>query len=173
MKLALNIVAFNVLWTAGVVGAGRGYGLLGPALLAAYLPLHFLLSTQRRQDLWLAAGAAVLGTLIDSAYAGAGWLEFRGTAWAPHAAPLWITALWVNFALTLNHCLKGLQGRPLLAALLGAIAAPLSYWAGAALGAAELRAPLWLGLGGIALVWLCVSPAMFETARWLNSRQTA
>ncbi len=170
MNFALNFVAFQALWTANVVGAGQGYSLLGPLLLAAYLPVHFYLSGTRKQDLWLVVIAAVAGTLIDSTYAWAGWLDFHGLGLVPHLAPLWITGLWVNFALTVNHSLRLLQGKPLLAALLGAAGVPLAYWGGTALGAATLQPPLWLALGGIALAWLLACPALFETARWLNTR---
>lgn len=170
MNFALNFAAFQALWLANVVGAGQGYSLLGPLLLAGYLPVHFYLSNTRRQDLWLVLTAAVAGTLIDSAYAWAGWLDFHGMGLLPHVAPLWITALWVNFVLTVNHSLRALQGKPLAAAMLGGGGVPLAYWGGAALGAATLHPPLWLALGGIALAWLLACPALFEAARWLNAR---
>ncbi len=170
MNPLLNFGAFQALWAASVIGTGQGLSLLGPLLLAAYLPLHFYLSPTRRQDFLLVCIAAGAGTLIDSGYVWAGWLDFNGIGLIPHLAPLWITALWINFTLTVNHCLRVLQGKPLWAAVSGAIGVPLAYWGGAALGAAQLHPPLWLSLGGVGLAWLIACPALFEAARWLNAR---
>ena len=45
--------------------------------------------------------------------------------------------MWMNFALTLNHAMAWLKGRPVVGLILGAIGGPLAYFAGAKLGAAS------------------------------------
>ncbi len=47
-------------------------------------------------------------------------------------------SLWAAFATTLNHSLRWVMHRPLVATLLGAIGGPLAYLAGAKLGALHL-----------------------------------
>ncbi|MGB7931118.1 MAG: DUF2878 domain-containing protein, partial [Gammaproteobacteria bacterium] len=54
----------------------------------------------------------------------------------------WIVAMWVLFASTLNVSLRWLRGRWMLATLLGAVAGPLAYYAGAKLGGVVITEPL-------------------------------
>ena len=89
--------------------------------------------------------ALAIGLVWDSALASLGWIRFTSGTLVEGAAPPWILGLWALFATTLNRSLAWLHGRYALAAVLGAIAGPLSYWAGARLGALELGAA---GRGG-------------------------
>ncbi len=67
--------------------------------------------------------------------------------------PLWILLLYPLFFLQMNHSLKWLIGRPALAAVLGFIFAPLSYFGGSALGGLEFSSsPLVIFLG-VGLGW--------------------
>ena len=50
-------------------------------------------------------------------------------------------SLWAAFATTLNHSLRWVARRPLIATLLGAIGGPLAYLAGAKLGAMHIAVP--------------------------------
>jgi len=68
------------------------------------------------------------------------------------------------FATTLNASLGWLAGRYRLAAALGAICGPVSYVAGARLGAIELPAHAGLSLTAIAIVWAGVMPSLL----WLR-----
>jgi hypothetical protein len=80
-------------------------------------------------------------------------------------APVWIIALWMSFALTLNHSLAWLKSHPALAALLGAIGAPLAYWAAArGWGALAFAAQPALALGMLAVAWAILAPALFWLA---------
>lgn len=168
MNPVLNIIAFHTIWVACAAGAGYGYSWAGPALLAFWLPVHFRLSPHRRADLILVVASAVFGTLVDTGYMLAGWIKFNGVTAFAGLAPLWITALWVNFALTLNHSLAFLKGRPLWSALLGAGGVPFAYYGGATLGAATLSDPAWLALAGIAAAWLFACPALSGAAQRLQ-----
>lgn len=170
MPWLLNFAAFQTLWLISAAGAANGQSLAGPLILLVWLPVHFWLSPCRKADSILVIGSALLGTLLDSSYQVLGWIDFHGTRLTPEIAPLWITTLWVNFALTLNHSLSFLQGRPLIAAVLGATGTPLAYYGGVVLGAAALTAPPWHGLIGIAACWLIACPALTITAGQLARR---
>jgi hypothetical protein len=78
-----------------------------------------------------------------------------------------MVALWANFATTLNVSMRLLRSRLLLAALFGAIGAPLAYYAGARLGAVDLVATL-PALLAIGAGWLVLCPLLFAAARRLD-----
>ncbi|OZI29266.1 hypothetical protein CEG14_21845 [Bordetella genomosp. 1] len=150
MAFWANLAGYQAVWFAAVIGAGRG--LAWPGVLAAlvFAAAHLAWTRQRRADLVLMAAAAACGLLIDGGLALAGLMQHAAAAPAvpPGGAPLWILALWCAFALTLNHSLVWLRGRPWLAAAFGAVGAPLAYL-GAARGwrAVAIETPLaWLGL---------------------------
>lgn len=65
--------------------------------------------------------------------------------------------LWLNFAMTLGASLSWLRGRYSAAALLGAAGGPVSYYAGARLGAITVAPG---GLWAIALEWLLATPLL-------------
>lgn len=162
MNGVLNFVAFQVIWVAAVAGTGAGWSLLGPALLVAWMPVHGWLSRCPRQDFLLVAGALLFGTLLDTLYQVGGLLRFNGWTLLAPLAPLWISALWVNFVLTLNHSMKWLRGRLVVAAVFGAIGGPLSYWAGVRLGAAQWVADPVFALSLIGIAWALVTPALIS-----------
>ena len=78
--------------------------------------------------------------------------------------PLWMVALWVLFASTLNCSLQWMQGRYLLAMILGAISGPLCFLAGERLGALQLNDSTWFSVGSIAVSWGLAIPAVFWIA---------
>ncbi len=162
---ALNFVSFQTVWFAAVIGAAQGHSWLGPIVFGLWALVHFRLSTCRRQDLALLVIAVVAGTLIDSVYQFAGLVEYRGWSLMTALAPLWITVLWANFALALNHSLRWLKGRIIGSVLLGAIGGPISYWAGERLGALEIAQPDWLGLVIIGVVWALITPLLTNSIR--------
>ena len=76
--------------------------------------------------------------------------------------------LWVMFALTLNSSLAFLKEQSLIiSAILGLIFGPLTYYAGAKLGAAELDASIshivWLGIA-----WMLAMPFMVFAVQHLS-----
>ena len=87
-----------------------------------------------------------IGALWDGLLARLGFLEFPSGMFLPWLAPVWIIALWVGFATTLNVSLALLQGRWYWALLFGAVGGPLAYWAGMRLGG--VRIPHDMGVTG-------------------------
>ena len=74
--------------------------------------------------------------------------------------------LWALLATTLNHCLAW-TAKPLwLCAVLGAVAGPLSYYAGQRLDAVAFPLGLWPTLIGLGVVW----GALFPTLQWLAGK---
>lgn len=156
MKLVANILGYQAVWFAAVYGAGRGA--TWPAVLAAavFAVWQLARSTQRALEIRLIGVALVLGMLLDGALAFTGLLHYSASSPAvpPGGAPVWILALWVAFALTLNQSLRWLRARPLVAVIFGALGGPLAYAAAARVaGAVTFAAPAWQPLACLAAGW--------------------
>jgi hypothetical protein len=121
---------------------------------------------QRRARMALAALAALLGFLGDSALVLTGLLSFPPQAALGWPSALWMVALWVNLALTLDSSLAWLRGRYRAAVLFGALGGPLAYAAGVRVGAAAIGPSAAVGLSAVAVVWAAAMPVLL----WLAER---
>ncbi|MBS0379427.1 MAG: DUF2878 domain-containing protein [Proteobacteria bacterium] len=156
MAALLNFAGYQAVWFCAVYGAAAGRLWPVTCALAVFVLAQLAASGLRAADLRLMGVALALGLALDGALAGSGILHYAAAAPAlpPGGAPLWILALWVAFALTLNHSLRYLAGRAWLAAALGALGGPLAYLAAARLsGAVQFPAPAYPALAALAAGW--------------------
>ncbi|WP_337880805.1 DUF2878 domain-containing protein [Rheinheimera sp.] len=158
MRLVLNSCLFNLCWFACVYW---GNGVAG--LVLVWACMHLWLSPAAKTEAALLFGVTCTGVLVDSLWMLGSVLVFPGQ---PTLLPFWLVMLWLAFAMTLNGYLSLLKGKVLLQSLTGAVAGPLSYWAGQQLGAVEFGLPLSWVLPLLGLVWALLLPAFF----WLNQR---
>ena len=174
MNVWLNMVLYQATWLAAVAGAGHGLWWPGLGVLAVFAALQLSLGPWRRADACLFVGVSLLGFVLDSTFAQLGLMQFQAAVPWPGFAPVWMVALWTSFALTLNHSLAFLQGRPLLAALLGAIGAPLAYWA-AGRGWHAVAFPLGVApmFGTTAIAWALLMPLLSRVALRLRALDAA
>jgi Protein of unknown function (DUF2878) len=165
-RLAMNVLAFQAAWLGTVGGAAVGRPWIGPVAAVAVVACHVAIAAQPRRELGAIVAAAALGTAWDIVPAALGLIEYRGGVAALGGAPLWIAALWLAFATTLNVSLRWLRTRRVLAIALGAVFGPLCYQAGAALGALQLVEP-YAALGVQAVAWAVLLPlAVAMAARY-------
>lgn len=125
-----NLIGFNVCWLGLVI-----YGNDFIVVAFAWLVAHFYFTKQRFQEMLVVLSVTVLGSLVDS------FLSFQGVfIFQPESLiiPWWLLILWLCFSATLNHSLKFLTKYTYLPLVVGAIFPPLSYLAGAKLGAVSL-----------------------------------
>ena len=172
MSLFLNFAMFYVGWFSCVVGAARGRLWLGPAVAAALLIVHLALTPGRATEARLILIAGFFGFAVDTALASAGLFAFTQTSVAPWLSPLWMVALWMLFAATLNSSMSWLAGCYGLAAVLGALFGPVSYAAGARLGAIDLPDRWIASLAGVAVVWAFAMPTLLVLRDWLSTTAT-
>ncbi len=163
-QLLLNFIAFQIGWFACVWGAAHDMAVAGTVVAALVVALHLFCAARPGEELKLVAAAILIGALLDSAVLATGVLQFHTGAFIAGVAPHWILALWALFATTLNVSLSWLRGRWLLAAVLGAIAGPLSYWGGAKLGAVVLVQPL-PAVVAMAIEWAIAMPLLMRLAQ--------
>jgi hypothetical protein len=165
-----NALVFQIGWFLCV--AGGDVIALGAALIG--LLIHGIVGPCRPVE-WLCIGlAALLGIMLDSALHSLGVLQFN--AFDGYGVPLWLVALWLLFASTLNSSLRWLQTRPLWAAACGVFVVPLSYWAGTRLGADGVGAASFglatpVALAILALAWGLLLPLLSAMMRLAATRR--
>jgi hypothetical protein len=159
-KRLLNFICFEVGWFACAIGAARGMPLLGPIAVAVLVVLQLPLVPAPTRQVRFVLVATLLGWSIDSALTKAGVLSFPSGAEGWLLCPLWMAALWANFAGALHLCLDWLRGHYAIASILGALGGPLAYYGGQSLGAIHLGDPVALSLVVIAVEWAVVTPGL-------------
>ena len=157
-----NAIWFQSTWFLTVLGRDS----LLP-VVAAMLLLHLALVRNVQRELLHLAAIACLGIATDACLSHSGVYVFANDA----LVPLWLCCLWLAFATTLRRSLSFLGRRPWLAAVAGAVALPLNYWAGQKLGAVQFGYPLPLTLAVVGVVWAVVFPAMYKLTALIEAAQ--
>ncbi|MGL6289111.1 MAG: DUF2878 domain-containing protein [Silanimonas sp.] len=164
--LIANVLGFQAVWFASVMGAANGLPWAGPVAACAYAAAHLAWTPDRRGDLRMLGIALPMGLVADSLLAISGILAFASPWPSTLVAPVWILAMWAGFALTLNHSMAFLRGRWLAAAVFGAVGGPLAYW-GAARGfdAVDFGLGLPVAMLALAVTWGVAMPALYALQR--------
>ncbi len=168
MKTLFPLVAFNVGWFACVLGGAQGWPILGSLVALAIVTTHISLSARPAQEIQLALFSGLIGVLFESLLAGAGLLSFQSGVILPGTAAIWIVVMWINFAPLLNTAFRFLQGKPILAALVGLAGGPLAYLGGQGLGAVEIHGGI-AGLAVIGVIWAISMPLLLQRAASLHA----
>lgn len=164
MKILLNALAFQLGWFACVLGGAHQLPWLGTLTAALIISWHLGQAQRPAREFTLLAAVGALGAVWDSLLVAAGWLSYPSGTLIPSTAPHWIVAMWVLFASTLNVSLRWLRGRWMTAALLGATAGPLAYYAGAKLGGVTITEPLH-AYTALALGWAAFVPLLSRLSK--------
>ncbi len=160
-----NYLSYYAGWLACVYGAAHGLSEVGVGVVGLLVLIHFVLTHTLREEIMMIIVIGVLGTLVDSFQAATGLLVYQSRyAFAPWLGPIWITAIWVLFASTINWSFEWLKGRTWLAVVLGAIGGPLSYAAGERIGAVHFQYDFITTMLVLAVIWSLVLPAFFGIA---------
>lgn len=153
-----NVLGYQCAWWSCVASAAADRPALGMAASAAFALATLALGGRWREDLRTLAIALPLGFGMDSAFAASGWLVYAAGPWSP-LAPGWIAAIWVAFAMTLNHSLAFLRSHLPIAAVLGLLGAPLAYSTAArGFGVLAFADPAPQVLVALALAWALLLP---------------
>jgi hypothetical protein len=166
MKFWANLIGYQLVWFAAVIGAAHGLAWPGVMGMLVFAGCQLSLARQYRTDLTLMATAFVFGFMLDGGLVRA-QLATYAASWPDLAiAPAWILALWMSFALTFSQSLRYLQTRLWLAALLGLIGGPIAYLgAGRGWHVVSFTEPAWHGLLWLGVGWALATPALAWLAR--------
>ena len=158
-----NALAFQLGWFACVLGAANDAAWLGVGVVVLVVAVQVAVAPRPVGEAALMGLALLLGAAFETALIVTGGVIHLGS---PVFPPVWMLALWPLFAGTLNRSMGWLQGRWMLAALLGGMAGPLSYWAGARLGALQVGDPV-IFVALLAIGWAVLTPLLAHYARRL------
>jgi hypothetical protein len=169
----INLALFQGVWFMAVIGAANNS--LWPGLIGftVFFAVHYHLSSSAHADFLLAVCAVFIGLAVETVLVQTGLLVY--SAGTPHVAiiPVWVLILWANFALIMNGCLSWLHGRYILAAVLGFMGAPLSYFGGIQLGAALVGISLQLLLLAVACAYAVITPFFLYLAHRFEGIRSA
>jgi len=168
--LIANFALFQLAWFACVAGAAYGMPWLGVAVTLAVIGWHLFQSGQVKAELWLLSAALLIGACFDQAMLLTELVAYRQHGWSSSLVPVWILALWVAFASTLNLSLAWMQGRYLLAMLFGAAGGPLAYSGAEKIGAVAINSSV--SYVTLSIGWAVITPALLYLAKYLNSFTT-
>ena len=176
MKFWGNLIGYQLVWFIAVIGASHGH--YWPALSCGVLFVVWQISTSPHSGIErrLLLVALVIGSVVDGGLALSGLASYAtpAPAFPVGGAPLWILVLWASFAMTLNQTLVFLRERPALAAVFGAIGAPLAYLS-AARGwhVVQFAPPEWRGLAWLAIGWAIGLPVLTKLAKhWAHANDS-
>ena len=163
LGIAINAVGFQVGWWACVLGAGWGKPLLGPLVISAFVVQQLLSRGADKSRILVLVLLAITGTVLDSLMSLAGIVCYEGgyglVGWI---APLWITAMWTGFALTVDSSLGFLRNRLILSAVAGAAFGPLAYFTAERFGAVTFGYSNVFTIAMLAFVWAVMLSAIFN-----------
>ena len=167
-SLITNLLLFQLGWFACVLGGAYGQVLIGSMIAIAVIAYHFYRAVDAAQELRLLIVALVIGLVFESVVTSQGLARYSHGQVFDLIAPLWMILMWPLFATTLNLSMRWLKGlAPLLIALIGALFAPLAYYAGNRLGAVEYEHFI-LSMGVIAMAWAVLLPALVKMSLKLD-----
>ena len=162
----INFIVFQLIWFLSICGAAAERELISVSLCLFFLAINLFISKNLRADLALIAQGVVLGIFIDTFLIHLNIISFKSQYWGL-ISPLWMWVIWAALFSTVNSSMSWLKPRWAMAAVLGAIFAPLSYWAGVRMGAGVFN-DLYIALATIGLIWLLITPLMMRMAARTN-----
>ena len=165
MNPVINFLAFQTVWLTTVLGIANGLPWLGFLALLIFLAIKLTKAESKKSEITIIVCAILIGFTLETLF-----IRSEAIIYAQHGpwgviAPPWILILWINLSLTLNSCLKWLQNHLRLSALLGAIAGPLTYYAGSRLGAGQIGPDAIIGIAILAVSWALATPLLLGIAR--------
>ncbi len=167
MNVLINFAAFQIGWFSSVIGAAQQMPWLGPLAFLVVLAIHLRQASRPKSELGLVIACGVIGIFFDSLLVAAGWVTYPSGLFSELMAPYWIVTMWMLFGTTLNLSMRWMKGRPVLAALLGAIGGPSSYYAGQKLGGIQFLEFL-PAMIALAIGWAVFMPLLIRLAERLD-----
>lgn len=156
---------FQAVWFACALGAAQGLNWPGVAAAALFLLVTLAGRGWSRPLVVAVLASGAFGAVGESLLSATGLLLHAADPAMPGVAPAWIIALWLAFGATVP-AMQALLGSGLRrAALVGAVAGPLAYVAGARLGALQFPAGLWPAVAAIGLIWALALPLLMRAHR--------
>ena len=156
-NIIINFILFQIGWFACVVGAAKQMPWLGVIVVLAIVIWHLSQAKQPKLEVYLLILTLIIGAIYDQTMLQNNLLTYQAHGWSNSLTPVWILALWAEFATILNVSLRWMHGRWLIAILFGAIGGPLAYAGAARLGAVSLDV-IPLSYVALSVGWAIITP---------------
>lgn len=131
----ISVLLMQAVWFTCVLGGT----LWGWASLLVFLGCYLWLFGLSSRDALCIGSIAIIGFAVDCAISFMELMIYPDkNVFSFIPLPGWMAALWIAFATLFQHGLQWLRHRPLLAAAIGSIAGPLTYYAGSLLQGVQL-----------------------------------
>jgi hypothetical protein len=167
MNKLINFLLFQLGWFACVLGSAHLEPWAGTGIALCIIAFHLARVPQPKGEALLILAAALIGFAWDSLLVALGWLGYPSGMLLPNTAPVWIVAMWMLFATTLNSSMGWMKAYKKLSVLLGALFGPLAYFAGARLGGVILLEPVYAMLA-LAAGWAALMPLLLVLAEQVS-----
>lgn len=164
--LITNFILFQLAWFACVLGAAKAMPWLGVGVTLIILGWHFYRAKQAKPEIALMLTALFIGAIFDQSMLTLHLIEYQAHGWNNYLVPVWILALWLAFASTLNVSLAWMHDRYITAVLFGAAGGPLAYLAAEKLGAVTVSSTS--AYIALTLGWGVITPLLVRTAKRHN-----
>lgn len=155
LNIVANFVLFQLGWFVCVLGGAYGMPWQALLFILVIVGSQLWFATRLKPAITLILITTLLGAALDQTMLNLELLQYQSHGWSINLVPVWILALWMLFASTLNVSLRWLRNRPWIAALFGAIGGPMAYLAAAKLGAVFIvQTPLSYIV--LSIAWACM-----------------
>lgn len=168
--LLTNFILFQLAWFACVAGAAYGMPWLGVSVTLITTAWHLRQSKRAKPEMLLMFTVLLLGASFDQLMLLLQLVAYQQHGWSASLVPVWIVALWLAFASTLNLSLAWLQGRYLVGALFGASGGPLAYFGAQNIGAVTLNSSA--SYIALSIGWAVITPVVLYMAKHMNGFRT-
>ena len=168
----VNFILFQFGWFVVVMAAANRIEIVSIIVVINILAVHAIVVGNFKTEMLLVVVTGCIGFVVDSILIALEVFSVVGSVGIEGLAPVWLVALWMLFAITINHSLNWVRGHYLIASLLGLVFAPVAYYGGHKLGAIGIPVEysLHLTLLAIGATWAVIMPLLSAIATILNRR---
>lgn len=163
-----NFLLFQLGWFACVLGGAYDQAIPGSVIAIFIIAFHIYRAAEMMKEIQLLMFALIIGFAFESIVTLQGLAQYSHGQPLTAIAPFWMILMWPLFATTLNLSMRWLKNlAPLLTAVIGAIFAPLAYYAGNRLGAVTYD-NIMLSMSVIAIAWALLLPSLVRISLRLD-----
>lgn len=143
-----------------MIGASIDYVYIGPFIMLIFLLIHFIVNGLKQSDVRIITIVGLIGIMIDSAFNMTTIIIYNGTN-SNIFPPLWIIAMWIGFAATMNYSMSWLKNNYKIGFLVGSIFGPLSYITGHKFNAITINYSDSNPIFSLSISWALAVPIIF------------
>lgn len=170
MHLFVNLLIFKVSWLIVIWSAANAMPLSGLLAVSLAVLIHLITCRSPANEVLLLLAIGFVGFLWETLLLTLGLVEYSSGMFHSQLAPYWMVALWILFATTLNVSFARLQNNLALAAAFGAVAGPVSFFAGSRIGAVTIVSESF-GFAILSLGWALFLPLVLWIAKFCNETE--